>query len=161
MFKKEKNYSKDTKKYGGSLYFFFRTDSVRCPAPGRTSQAIWRWVSTWMGDRRSAACISKRWAREVIFSETVDWGQTLWNGWLYRHRFSAVFLCFRANAIQHRREWRRSHSQGGTSGGKTVKERGNGKKGGKGKRGWGYVKGNSRTGGTTNKKNTFSPVLFP
>ena len=29
--------------------------------------------------------------------------------------------------------------KGGTSGGKTVKERGNGKKGGKGKRGWGYV----------------------
>ena len=26
---------------------------------------------------------------------------------------SAVFLCFRANAIQHRKEWLRSHSQEG------------------------------------------------
>ena len=41
---------------------------------------------------------------------------------------------------------------GGTSGGKTVMERGNGKKGGKGKREWRYVKGNSRTGRTTNLK---------
>ena len=33
-----------------------------------------------------------------------------------------------------------------------MKERGNGKKGETGQRGWGYVKGNSRAGRTTNKK---------
>ena len=43
----------------------------------------------------------------------------------------------------------------GTSGGKTAKKRGNWKEGGKGKQRWGYVKDNSRTGGTTNKKNIF------
>ena len=33
----------------------------RCTAPdGHPSQAAWRWISTWMGDRRSAACIAKR-----------------------------------------------------------------------------------------------------
>ena len=91
--------------------------------------------------------------REVIVSGTVDWGQTLWNCRLFRHRFSAVFLCPHANAIHHRKEWLRSRSQGGTCDRKKVKERRNGKKRGKGKRGWRYVKGNSRTDGTTNKKN--------
>ena len=33
----------------------------RCPIPGgHPSQAAWRWVSTWLGDRRSTARISKR-----------------------------------------------------------------------------------------------------
>ena len=36
------------------------------------------------------------------------------------------------------------------SDGKGIREQR--RKGEKGKRGWGYVKGNSRTGGTTNKK---------
>ena len=39
-----------------------------------------------------------------------------------------------------------------TSGGKKVKERGNEKKGGKANHKWWYVKGNSQTDGTTNKK---------
>ena len=31
-----------------------------CPVPGdHPSQAAFRWVSTWMGDHRSAACTSK------------------------------------------------------------------------------------------------------
>ena len=64
---------------------------------------------------------------EVTFSETVDWRQTLLNGRLYRHIF-----------------------KGETSGGKKVKERGNEKKGEMGKRGWGHVKGNSRTSGNGN-----------
>ena len=42
--------------------------------------------------------------------------------------------------------------KGGTSGGKKMKERGNGKKEGKEKRGWGYVEGSSRTGGTMSKQ---------
>ena len=43
-----------------------------------------------------------------------------------------------------------------TSDGKKVKERGNGKKGKKGKRALGYVKSNSRTGRNTNKKNIYT-----
>ena len=82
--------------------------------------------------------------REVIFSETVDWGQTLLNGRLYRHRFSAIFLCPGANAIQHRRKWPPSHFQGRDLW-REESER-------KEKGGWGYVKGNSPTGGNTNKK---------
>ena len=42
-----------------------------------------------------------------------------------------------------------------TSSGKKVRERGNWEKCVKGKRGWGYLKGNSGTGGITNKKKYF------
>ena len=63
-----------------------------------------------MGDRRSVACRSKRWAGSH-FSESVDWRRTLLNAQLYRYRFSTVFLCPRANAIQPRRESLWSHSQ--------------------------------------------------
>ena len=46
----------------------------RCPVPGdHPSQAAFRWVSTWMGDRRTAACTSKLWAGGR-FSETVRLG---------------------------------------------------------------------------------------
>ena len=48
--------------------------------------------------------------------------------------------------------WVTAVSPGGTSGGTKVKEMGIGKKRGREKRGWGYVKGDSRTGGTTNKE---------
>ena len=93
----------------------------RCPVPGGySSQAIGA------GSVLGLVTASPRPAyrnveREIISSETVDWGPTLLNSRLYWHRFSAVFLCPRGNAIQHRRERLRSHSQGGggTSDGKT------------------------------------------
>ena len=81
---------------------------------------------TWMGDRRSAVHRSAE--RKVIPSETEDWGQ---NGGLYRHRFSAFFLCPRANTIQHGEHgygYFLNEGGGGDSGGKKVKGE-NGKKG--------------------------------
>ena len=46
----------------------------RYPVPGdHPRQAAFRWVSTWMGDRLSAAYTSKRWAG-CHFSETVKLG---------------------------------------------------------------------------------------
>ena len=63
--------------------------------------------------------------REVIFSKTVDWGQTLWV---------------------------RSLSQGGHLWREDSEGKGQREARKKGKLGWGYVKGNNRTGGTTNKK---------
>ena len=46
----------------------------RYPLPSdHPSQAAFRWVSTWIGDRRSAACTSKCWAGGH-FSETVRLG---------------------------------------------------------------------------------------
>ena len=64
--------------FGPKLYVivinnYHRQCSVcgRCPVPGdHPTQAAFRWVSTWMGDRRCAACTSKRWACGH-FSETV------------------------------------------------------------------------------------------
>ena len=53
------------------------------------SQAAFRWVSAWMmttGPRPA----HRNAEREVIFQRLFDWGQTLLNGRLYRHRFSAV-----------------------------------------------------------------------
>ena len=83
---------------------------VQCQAVTQLKQLSAGSVLGWVTAGPRPACRNAE--REVIFSETVDWGQTLLNGRLYRHRFSAVFLCPRANAIQHRREWLRSHSQG-------------------------------------------------
>ena len=58
------------------------------------------------------------------------------------------------------REWLWSHSQGGhTSGGKNVKERKNGKQGGKGKRGWGYVKAIAVQVEPRKKKNRYSKKI--
>ena len=107
----------------------------RCPVRGdHPSQAAWRWVSTRMGDRRSVACRSKRWARRNFFSDC-RLGQTL------RHRFSAVSLCLHANAIQHDRECLHILKEG-ISGRKEVKEKGKREerwKGGKSRKmGWGY-----------------------
>ena len=48
---------------------------------------------------------------EDYYSEIGDYRQTLLSGQLYRHRFSAISLCPRANAIQHTRESLRSHTQ--------------------------------------------------
>ena len=61
------------KKYKGNKNFMIdRQHSVcgRDPALGsHTSQPTRRWVSTWMGDRRSAACISKSWAGGHFFRD--------------------------------------------------------------------------------------------
>ena len=105
------------------------TDSVRCVV-GVRSQAITQvkqlragpvlgslgWVT--VGPR--PAHRNAEW--HVIFQRLVDWRQTLLNGQLYRHRFSAVFLCPRAKAIRYRREWLWSHSEGGTEKKKGYKE---------------------------------------
>ena len=80
-------------------------------------------LGTWMGYRRSAVHRSAE--RKVILSETVNWEQ---NGGLCRHRFSAVFLCPRANAIKHEENSQRRVA--GNSGGKNGKGE-NGKKGGR------------------------------
>ena len=100
----------------------------RCPAPGsHSSQAAWHWVSTWMGDRRSAACISKRWAGHFfrdcrLGTDLVKWPTIS----------TQVFRSFPVPSwkcdIQHRREWQQSHSQGGDLR-REDSER-------KGKRGW-------------------------
>ena len=114
----------------------FSVYTSRCPVRGdHPSQAAWRWVSTRMGDRRSVACRSKRWARRNFFSDC-RLGQTL------RHRFSAVSLCLHANAIQHDRECLHILKEG-ISGRKEVKEKGKREerwKGGKRRKmGWGYA----------------------
>ena len=88
--------------------------------------------------------------REVISSGTVYWGQTLRNSQLYRHRFSAVVSCPRANAIQHGRKWLLSHSQGGDLWREKSERKEKWEERRKGETGWEYVKGDSRTGGTTN-----------
>ena len=93
------------------------TDSVRCVV-GVRCQAItqvmelfagsvlgWLTADPWPAHRNAE--------QEVVFQRLVVGGQTLLNGRLYRHRFSAVSLCPRANAIQHGKEWLRSHSHGG------------------------------------------------
>ena len=60
-----------------------------------------RWVCTWMGDRRCAACSSETLNGRSFFkncrlkADTVKW---------YRHRFSAVSMCPPANSMQHPRE---------------------------------------------------------
>ena len=116
----------------------------RCPVPGgHTSQAAWHWVSTWMVDRRSAYRNAER---EVIFSETVDWGQTC---------IGTGFPQFSCALVQMRYSIRENSCghilKGGTSGGKSER---------KGKRGLEYVKGNSRTGGNTNKKNIYIYIIL-
>ena len=90
-------------------YNCLRTDSVRCVL-GVRYQAVIQVKQSGVGSVLGWVTAGPRPAyrnaeREVIFSEPVDWGQTLLNGWLYRHRFSAVFLCLCVNAIQHRRKW--------------------------------------------------------
>ena len=102
------------------IFFFLnrkKPDSLRCvgkcPVPDdHPSQAASRWVNTWIGDSRSVSCTSKR-CVGGHFSKNIYWRQTLFSGRLYRHRFSAVSLCPRANAIQHWRERLRPHSKGG------------------------------------------------
>ena len=67
-----------------------------------------------------------------------------WTYWsLYRYRFSLVSLCPRANAIQHRKEWLRLHTQEGN--GKRRKWGGGG--------GWRCILGDRHTGGNTDTKN--------
>ena len=65
-----------------NISFAYRQRSVcgRCPVPGdHPSQAAWRWVSTWMGDCRSAACTSKTLSGRSFFqncrlrTDSVKW----------------------------------------------------------------------------------------
>ena len=69
----------------------------RCTNPwDYPTQAASCWVNTWIGDRRSVACTSKRWAGH--FSGTVG-RPTLLNRRLFSYSFSAVFPCHCANAM--------------------------------------------------------------
>ena len=93
------------------------TDSVRCVG-GVRCQAITQVKQLFAGSVLGWATAGPRPAHrnaewEVIFQTVLDCEQTLLNGRLYRHRFFAVSLCPRANAIKHRREWLRSYSHGG------------------------------------------------
>ena len=107
--------SADKKKCGKIILYL--TDNIRCVV-GFRCQAITQVKQLFAGSVLGWVTAGPRPAhrnaeREVIFQRLLDWGQTVLNGRLYWHRFSAVSLCPRANAIQHRREWLRSHSHGG------------------------------------------------
>ena len=93
---------------------------VRCRAITQVKQLFAGSVLGWVtaGPRPAHRNVE----REVIFQRLLDWGQTLLNGRLYRHRFSAVSLCPHVNAIQYAREWLRSHSHGDTSSGKDGRD---------------------------------------
>ena len=78
---------------------------VRCQAITQVKQLFAGSVLGWVTAGPRPA--HRNAEREVIFQRLVDWRQTLLNGRTYRHRFSAVSLCPRANAIQHWREWLR------------------------------------------------------
>ena len=135
----------------------------RCSAPdGHLSQPPWRWVSTWMGDRRSAVYtfryvyISKRWAGGQFFRDCrLGTVSVIWSAVSAQVFCSfpvpscecdtaSIVCCIAfARSLLSMTEWLRSHSQGGD----LWREDGERK----GKRRWGYVKGNFRTGGITHK----------
>ena len=87
--------------------------------------------------------------RKVFFSETVDWGKTLLNDRLYRHRFPAVSLCPRANAIPAKERIAAVTFSRGDLWRKGDKKRGKGENEERGKREWGMCKAIA-TGRTTN-----------
>ena len=86
------------------------------------SQAAFRWVSTWMGDRRSGAYTSKRWAGGH-FSETVRLGT---DSVKWPTVSAQVFRSFPVSLVQMRNSIGENGCghilMGGNSGGKEGKE---------------------------------------